>query len=78
MNARRFGVSTIWAMFSRVTSKTIGVVVGVEERLDLVEERELLGREVEVHRAPSKNLTTRQFTDGSAESDGRVQYDGSA
>ncbi len=24
MNARRWGVSTIWAMFSRVTSKTCG------------------------------------------------------
>ena len=24
MKARRFGVSTIWAMFSRVTSKTSG------------------------------------------------------
>ncbi len=49
MNARRGGVSTIWAMFSRVTSNTSGIVVGVEELLDVFGERALLRGEVEVH-----------------------------
>ena len=53
MNARRFGVSTIWAMFSRVTSKTSGSSLLVEELLDLGERRPLLGGEVEVHVPPS-------------------------
>ena len=52
MNARRFGVSTICAMFSRVRSKTSGRRAR-RGTLDLVGEGLLLGREVEVHRARS-------------------------
>ena len=51
MNARRLGVSTICAMFSRVRSKTSGIVVFVEEADDLLLEGALLGREIEVHAA---------------------------
>ena len=39
MNARRGGVSTIWAMFSRGDVEHLGIVVGVEELLDLFGER---------------------------------------
>ena len=49
MNARRFGVSTIWAMFSRVRSKTSGSSCSSRNALDLLGERLLLGRELEVH-----------------------------
>ena len=64
MNARRFGVSTIWAMFSRVTSKIVDVVVVVEERLDLLLEGELLGGELEVHATLLLDLTGRQKSSG--------------
>ena len=51
MKARRAGVSTIWAMFSRVTSKTSGSSCSSRNPLDLLHEGELLGRELEVHAA---------------------------
>ena len=68
MNARRFGVSTICAMFSRVTSKTSGSSCSSRNALDLVGEGALLGRELEVHApdpAPSdrRDLTARQSSD---------------
>jgi hypothetical protein len=53
MNLRRRGVSTIWAMFSRVTSNTSGIVVCIEELLDLLDEFELLRGELEVHERAS-------------------------
>ena len=49
MKARRAGVSTIWAMFSRVTSKTSGSSCSSRNRSTSVHEGQLLGRELEVH-----------------------------